>query len=99
MNAETHQRLSIQQEEMLVKHINKLTYRGIPPTSRIVRNLVEEIINAPVGKNRTGQFVERRKKCLKSLYLRNIDNLRTKAEYVPMFKRFYSLVESFHTFD
>ena len=97
-NAETHQRLSIQQEEVLIRHINKLTDRGIPPTSRIVRNLAEEIINTSVGKNWTGQFVQRHKKQLKSLYLRNIDNLRTKAEYAPMFKHFYDLVGFFCTF-
>ena len=97
-NAETHQRLSIQQEEVLIRHINKLTDRGIPPTSRIVRNLTEEIINTSVGKNWTGQFVQRHKKQLKSLYLRNIDNLRTKAEYAPMFKHFYDLVGLFCIF-
>jgi hypothetical protein len=31
------------QEETLIAQINKLTDRGIPPTSHIVRNLAEEI--------------------------------------------------------
>jgi len=97
-NSECRQRLTIQQEEVLIGHINKLTDRGIPPTSRIVRNLAEEIVGSSVGKNWTGEFVKRHKKRLKSLYLRNIDNLRTKAEYAPMFKYFYDLVEWFCLF-
>lgn len=45
------QRLTFVQEETLIKHINSLTDRGLPPTSRIVRNLAEEIISGPVRKN------------------------------------------------
>ena len=88
------QRLTLVQEEALIKHINSLTDRGIPPTSRIVRNLAEEMIGGPVGKNWTGQFVKRYQGRLKSLYLRNIDSQRVRAEYVPSFKQFYDLVTS-----
>ena len=35
----------------LIGHINKLTDRGIPPTSQIVKNLAEEIRGKEVGKN------------------------------------------------
>src|SRR5437762_13362594 len=45
-----------------------------------------------------GQFVQRHKKQLKTLYLHNINNLRTKTEYAPMFKYFYNLVGFFCTF-
>ena len=84
--------LTLVQEEALITHINSLTDRGIPPTSRIVRNLAEEMIGKPVGKNWTGQFVNRYKKRLKSTYLRNIDGQRVRAEYVPSFKCFYDMV-------
>ena len=80
------------QEEVLIQHINSLTDRGIPPTSRIVRNLAEEMIKAPVGKNWTGNFVHRYESRLKSVYLRNIDSQRIRAEYVSSFKCFYDLV-------
>jgi hypothetical protein len=86
------QRLTLVQEETLIKHINSLTNRGLPPTSRIVRNLAEEMIDGPVGKNWTGDFVRRYKDRLISLHLRNIDSQRVKAEYVPSFKQFYDLV-------
>jgi hypothetical protein len=91
-NSEYKQRLTDAQETMLVQQINRLTDRGLPPTSSIVRSLAEEMIQGPVGKNWTGGFVRRNKDKLISLYLRNIDSQRTKAEYPPMFKYFYTLV-------
>jgi hypothetical protein len=62
------------------------------PTSHIIRNLAEEIKGGPLGKNWVGQFVKRYLIRLKSLYLRNIDNLCASAEYAPMFQLFFSVV-------
>jgi Tc5 transposase-like DNA-binding protein len=92
-NAEIRQRLSLEQEEMLIKHINKLSNRGIPPTSQIVKNLAEEIIGGDeLSKNWVGDFVKRYKDRLKSIYLRNMDGICVKAEYAPIFKQFYDMV-------
>jgi hypothetical protein len=91
-NSFYHQCLTNDQEEVLISRINKLTDRGLPPTSHIVRNLAEEIRGEYVGKNWTGQFVKRHKDRLKSAYLRNIDNIRFSAEYAPMFILFFTLV-------
>ena len=87
-----HKNLSDEEEEALIKQINHLTNRGLPPTSQMVKNLAEEMILRPVGKNWTGQFVKRHQDRLESIYLRNIDNMRTQAEYLPMFKLFFDLV-------
>lgn len=84
-----------EQEELLVSHINKLTDRGQPPTSSIVRNLAEEIRGDVVGKNWTGQFVCRNSYRLKCPCLRNIDNLRVIAEYASMFTLFFTLIGVF----
>ena len=84
--------LTIEQEEVLIRHINHLTDRGMPPTSSIVKNLAEEIRGREVGKNWVGQFVKRHKSRLKSQYLRNIDNIRVGAEYAPMFELFFAIV-------
>ncbi len=91
-SSEYRQCLTLAQEETLIGLINSLTDRGIPPTSQIVRNLAQEMIGRPVGKNWTGDFVKRYKNRLRSLYLRNIDSQRMKAEYAPLFKQFYDLV-------
>jgi hypothetical protein len=91
-NSFWHQCLTIEQEECLIHRINTLTDRGMPPTSHIVKNLAEEIKGGPLGKNWVGQFVKRYSIRLKSLYLRNIDNLYTSAKYAPIFQLFFSVV-------
>ena len=80
------------EEEELIKHINMLTDRGLPPTSAMVQNIAEEMIGRAVGKNWTGQFVKRYKDRLQSVYLRNIDNMWTQSEYAPMIQHFFDLV-------
>ena len=43
--------LSNAYENALVERINTLSARGIPPTPAVVRNLVIELIGAPVGEH------------------------------------------------
>jgi hypothetical protein len=94
-HSQAKQCLSDAQEEALIGQINRLSERGIPPTSRIARNLAEEIVGRSVGKNWHTDFIRRHKERLKSLYMRNIDSKRKKAEYEPSFRLFYEL-ESNH---
>jgi hypothetical protein len=68
-NSEYRQCLTIAQEEALIKQINKLLIRNMPPTSQIVKNLAEEICGRKIYKNWTGNFVYRHKERLKSVYL------------------------------
>jgi hypothetical protein len=56
-DSEFRQRLTNTQEEVLIKHINEFTDRGLPPTSQIVKNLAEEILHDKVGKNWVSDFV------------------------------------------
>ncbi len=91
--SERHQCLTNAQEHVLINQINRLTARRIPPTSQMVKNFAEEIIGREVGKNWVGQFCRRHQTELKSLYLRNIENLRVKSEYGPTYKLFFDLVE------
>jgi hypothetical protein len=50
-NSFYHQCLTIDEEEVLISRINKLTDQGLPPISQIIRNLAKEIRGEPVGKN------------------------------------------------
>ena len=93
--SEINQNLNDVQERILIKQINRLTDRGIPPTSRMVKNFAEEMIGREVGKNWVSDFCKRHSSELKSLYLRNIENLRVKGEFGPIYKLFYDLVECF----
>ena len=66
----------------------------MPPTSQMVKNFAEEIIQRAMGKNWAGEFVKRHQSVLKSLYLHNIDNQCVKGEYPPTYKLFFTLVTS-----
>jgi hemerythrin len=93
--SEINQNLNDAQERILIKQINRLTDRDIPPTSKMVKNFAEEMIGREVGKNWVSDFCKRHSSELKSLYLRNIENLRVKSEFGPIYKLFYDLVECF----
>jgi len=49
--SQVHQCLTNAQERVLINQINRLTKRGIPPTSQMVKNFAEEMIRRDVGKN------------------------------------------------
>ena len=97
-NSEIRQCLTNTQEEALIKQINKLSIRNMPPTSQIVKNLAEEIYGRKIYKNWTANFVYRHKDRLKSVYLRNIDKNRAKAMYEPNIRFFFELVECYIPF-
>ena len=93
--SEINQNLNDIQECILIKQINRLTDRGIPPISRMVKNFAEEMIGREVGKNWVSDFCKRHSSELKSLYLCNIENLYIKGEFGPIYKLFFDLVECF----
>jgi hypothetical protein len=50
-NSKYRQRLNDVEEDTLLRYIDTLIDRHIPSTSQIVRNLAEEILKGPIGKN------------------------------------------------
>jgi hypothetical protein len=80
------------QKKLLIDKINYLSIKNILPTSKIVKNFAEKLQQTSVKKNWTSQFVARYKNQLKSVYLRNIDNLKAVSKYKLLFKLFYSYV-------
>jgi Tc5 transposase DNA-binding domain len=94
-NSTYRQRLNDVQEDTLLRYIDTLTDRHIPPTSQTIRNLAEEMIKGPVGKNWTGNFLKRHAERIDSHYPRPIDRARVSAESVPLFEHFYTLVLSY----
>ena len=45
------QKLTSIQKEVLIEQVNQLTDQAIPSTPQTVKNLAEELIKAPLGKN------------------------------------------------
>src|SRR5436305_7849870 len=68
------------QEEALIKHANKLTDRGIPPTTQILKNIAEELAKVKIGHNWVTRFCKRHRSHLASEYLRKIDCKRKVAD-------------------
>jgi hypothetical protein len=91
--AESHQCLTMLQEEALIQFINDLTDRYMPPTSQTVKNVAQELCGTPVGKNWVGCFVKRYIDRLRAAYLRTIDSQRVSAEFWPLIDLFYKQVE------
>jgi hypothetical protein len=90
--AETNSCLYIAQEETLIGYINSLTDHSLPPTSQIVHNIAEELVNRTINKNWVSDFVKQHKDRLHSVYLRTIKNNRVKADSIPSLESFYNLV-------
>ena len=90
--SEHHQALNNVQEDTLLRYIDKLTDKFIPPTTQIVKNLAEEILGGPVGKNWPARFVQRHKNRICSVYLRPLDRACTASENAAVFEHFYRLV-------
>lgn len=91
-NSNYRQKLNNVQEDTLLRYIDELTKRHMPPTKRIITNLAEEIIHGPVGKNWAGDFVKRHSERICSIYLKPIDHSRASAESAAVFEQFYAFV-------
>jgi hypothetical protein len=97
-NSYGRQRLTDVQEQTLVRYINKLSDRGLPPTPQIVTNLAEEIAHVTLGKNWVARFCDRHRDQLTSVYLRTIDHKRKLADNSYHFQHFYEHVRTVSAF-
>ena len=80
------------QEKVLVRYINDLSARGLPPIPQIVKNLTKELAGKDVGRNWVGRFVERKKTVLKSIYLTPIDHQRKVSDNSHHYEHFFANV-------
>ena len=87
--AEKKQLLSIKQEKILIKDINRLCERGFPPTPCMVANVAGRIAKRQPSKNWTSRFVKRWTEKLDSRYLNTVDISRHKAESEDSFRTYF----------
>jgi DNA-binding transcriptional regulator YhcF (GntR family) len=59
--AVNQRKLSPQQEMELVRYIESLTKRGLPPTREMIRNFASQIAKGPVGEGWVTRFLARNK--------------------------------------
>ena len=86
------------EEKELLRYINAMTDRQIPPTTQIIINLAEELLHGPVEKNWTARFIKRHSEYIFSYYLCFLDHVYVSAENTAVFEHFYSLVLLFFCF-
>ena len=91
-NSTHRQRLTHTREDELLRYITALTDRHIPPTTQIITNLAEKLLDGPVGKNWIVRFIRRHSQRIYSRYLRPLNHKRISAESAVVFKHFYQLV-------
>ena len=94
VKAEKQCLLSRQQERTLVAYINKLTERGLPPTSAMLRNFVYDIINKHPQRGWTSKFCKRWSGQIGSRYLQPVDNNRKIADNESSYTAYFDLVRS-----
>lgn len=77
-SAESRRMLNDQQEEELMNYTYQLCERCLPPTPRIVANIVQELFGRKISKNWSSRFVVRHKHRLDARYLSTIDSHATR---------------------
>ena len=84
--------LSTIQSKALIKYINDLTERGLPPTVQMVRNLAAGIAGKQPGNHWTARWLAAHKNELKSGYLPPIDIARKKADSALYYSLYFELL-------
>ena len=86
------QLLYLQQEKDLVIFINKKIEQGIPPTTAIVRNYVEQLAQKRLGNSWYQRFVDKHLETLSKGFLSTIDSQRKGADSKRQYKLYFNLV-------
>ena len=90
---EEQRHLNATQERQLLKYIDGLTKRGLPPTREMIRNFAAEISKKYVGKCWADRFIDRHRDKLLSHYASGKDSLRNRADSAYKYKLYFELLE------
>src|ERR1700739_3741274 len=86
--------LSQAHEQRLLRYIDELTRRGLPPNHYNVRVFASNICGKWPGKNWTYEFVRRHKDVITSQYLTGFDIARKKADNWVSMKQYFDLIQA-----
>ena len=84
--------LSDAQSKALIKYINDLTERGLPPTNAMVRNFGGQIAGRNPGEHWVTRWLSHHQKELKTGYLALIDKSRKKADSALYYSLYFELL-------
>lgn len=89
---ENHRHLNAQQERELLKYIDGLCKRGLPPTREMIRNFAEEITGKSIGKCWADRFVKKNHIELLARWTSAIDASRHKADSAFKYSLYFELL-------
>jgi Tc5 transposase DNA-binding domain len=81
------------QLKALIKYINQLTERGLPPTTSMVRNFAAEIAGREPGPHWVSRWLKTNQNDLRTGYLTPINGARKKAESAFYYSLYFKLLE------
>ena len=85
--------LNDQQEKTLVKYIDELCGRGLPPSRQMIRNFAAEISRQEVGKEWVSRFLKRYQVELVSKWSVGLDHNRSRADSAFKYKLYFELMK------
>ncbi|KAF1363389.1 hypothetical protein EJ07DRAFT_70191, partial [Lizonia empirigonia] len=91
--ASAQQLLTPHQEASLVKYIEGLTIRYLPPTRSMVRGFASEIGHTSVSDSWVTDFLKRHQDHLISQWVTAMDSNRHKADSCEKYERYFSLMQ------
>jgi hypothetical protein len=80
------------QEEVLLNNIDRLDKKGLFITPRILRNIVQELLGHPIGKNWVYNFVKRYSDRITTPYLKGFDRERQIADNPITIRHYFTNV-------
>ena len=92
--AVAQQKLTLQQEAELVKYIEELTARRIPPTRDMIRNFASAVAQEPVSESWVTRFINRHAIYLISQYSTGMDADRHNADSFVKYKLYFDSLQA-----
>ncbi len=93
VKAINQRKLSPQQEQELIRYIQKLTKRGLPPTRQMIQNFAASIARTSVSIGWVDQFIKRNSTELISRWATGIDSNRHKADSGAKYRLYFQLLQ------
>ena len=84
--------LNDQQEKALVKYIDGLCARGLPPSKHMIRNFAQEICHKEIGKEWVSRFLHRHHIELVSKWTMGLDHNRSRADSAFKYTLYFELL-------
>lgn len=92
--AQNQQALHPQQEQELLRYIEQLTKRGLPPTQAMIRRFASDIAKRELGKGWVDWYIQQYKVDLISRWATGIDRLRHQADSQLKYSLYFELLSS-----